>query len=115
MFHPGETVTHKFVIPFAISELKTVVVSYKQGDHIVLEKEIPSANWKKLDGKITSVSLTLSQKESLAFGDPDYTGCLSSESMPFNIQLNVITLGGTRHTSNPVKDSSGIQYLRVVK
>lgn len=103
MFFPGETITHRFVIPFAANEIDKVILSYKQNEAIIFEKTIDSG-FTAEDTHITSLEFQLTQLEGLLFSD----------DVPFTIQANVITKAGTRHTSHEMSSSSGIQYLREV-
>ncbi len=103
MFFPGETITHRFVIPFAANEIDKVIFSYKQKEAIMFEKTIK--NGFIVEGEnITSVEFALTQGEGLLFAD----------DAPFTVQVNVYTKQGTRHTSYELNSSSGIQYLREV-
>ncbi len=103
MFFPGETITHKFVIPFAANEIDYVIISYKQNEEIIFEKKIASG-FEQEGTNITSFSFVFTQSEGLLFDDNN----------SFTIQCNVYTKGGTRHTSYEMKNSSGVQYLREV-
>ena len=103
MFFPGETVTNRFIIPFAQDEVGKVVVTYKQNDQIILEKTITSGFTNEENQKC-SFDYVFSQPESLAFQD----------NSDFSIQLNVYTKSGTRHTSYEMRGVNGAQYLREV-
>ena len=103
MFSPGETVTQVFVIPFVISDVDHVVVSYKQNEVIVLEKTI-TGGFMEHDESSTSFAVELTQTDSLMFADCDY----------YNIQVNVYTVGGSRHASKAIRDKNGLQYHREV-
>lgn len=103
MFFPGETIIHKFVIPFEVIDVAKVIVTYKQNDQIVMEKTITSGFTETEDDQ-TSFDYSFMQPESLAFHD----------NTDFSIQLNVYTKGGTRHASYEMKESSGVQYYREV-
>lgn len=104
MFAPGETVTHRFVIPFAKSDIDYVVVSYRQNGQIILEKNIASSDPDmETDSQLSvSIEYELTQEESLLFED----------LTPYSIQLNVFTQGGSRHTSKEIGDKNFIQYHR---
>ena len=39
MLFPGETKYHTFTLPYAADNVDTVIVSYKQRDRILIEKE----------------------------------------------------------------------------
>ena len=115
MFHPGETVTHNFVIPFERTSISKIIVSYKQNDHVILERTITSAmldpenvNENTLvpiqDPAKTKFRIQLSQRESLLFKDVS----------DFKIQINVFTTSGSRHASAEIKGSSGVQHHREV-
>lgn len=102
MFFPGETIIHTFVIPFAETEIVKIIVSYKQNNAIILEKEITTVT---PDGPgLSKASIQFTQTESLMFQD----------DAVFTIQLNVIASDGTRHTSHELKSDNGVQYLREV-
>lgn len=103
MFFPGETITHRFVIPFAINEIDHVILSYKQNEAIIFEKTITS-DFVEESQHITSFSFTFTQTEGLLFSD----------NASFTIQCNVYTKSGTRHTSYEMKSNNGVQYLREV-
>lgn len=109
MFFPGETITHRFIIPFDPNEIDHVVISYKQNEAIIFEKTITSG-FEEISKDTTSLSFTFTQDEGLLFAD----------NSPFTMQCNVFTKetdgakGGTRHTSHEMSSSSGIQYLREV-
>lgn len=103
MFFPGETITHRFVVPFAANEIDKVIISYKQKEAIMFEKTLTSGFVKEAD-QITSVEFQLTQGEGLLFAD----------DTPFTVQVNVYTIVGTRHTSYEMSSSSGVQYLREV-
>ena len=103
MFFPGETVTHKFVLPFPAGDIDYVVFSYKQNDYIVFEKQIASG-FEELSVDSCSVSFAFSQEDGMRFLD----------NTPFTIQCNIFTKGQSRHTSYVMKGFSGIQYLREV-
>lgn len=103
MFHPGETVSHTFTIPFQASEVAKVIVTYKQNDRIVLAKTITSGITDSTDSA-SIVSLTLTQQESLLF----------EEKKGFTIQLNVFTNNGRRVTSNEIRGENGAQHYKEV-
>ena len=101
MFFPGETVTHRFVIPFNANEINHVILSYRQDDRIILEKTITS-DYESLSGGTCAVATTLTQQEGLLFAD----------NAGFTVQVNVYTKEGTRHSSFEVRSKSGIQTHR---
>ena len=102
MFFPGETITHKFIVPFSKSEIDHAVISYKQNGGIVFEVTITT--FEKVENSKCSVTYNFTQEDSLLFED----------DMPFTIQCNIYTKQGTRHTSHEMSSSSGVQYLREV-
>lgn len=104
MFAPGETITHKFRVPFVASEIKTAIVSYKQGEHLVLEKTIKSGFEEDDPPDHTFITVLLTQGESLLFKD----------DMPFTIQINIATTFGTRSTSREMSGSTLLQHVRDV-
>lgn len=103
MFFPGETVTHRFVVPFDSDEIDRVILSYKQNNNIIFEKTITSGFIDE-GHDLTSFSFEFSQDESLLFSDNE----------KFTIQCNVYTKGGSRHASHEMRSGSGVQYLREV-
>ena len=103
MFFPGETITHRFVVPFAANEIDKAIFSYKQKEAIMFEKIITEGFIREED-HITSIEFQLSQGEGLLFAD----------DAPFTVQVNIYTKVGTRHTSHEMGSSSGVQYLREV-
>lgn len=103
MFNPGETVCQQFTIPFVASELSTVVVTYKQNDDIVFEKSITS-DFEAADEVSTLITITFSQEESLLF----------KEMTSYSIQLNVVTLNGSRASSNVIYNNTGEQHHKEV-
>lgn len=103
MFFPGETVMQTFIVPFDITEISYMVVSYLQHDNIVLEKKVDTGFESQGDG-VTKIEFILSQEETLLFHD----------DAQFDMQCNVYTNSGTRHASPPISSSSGVQYLREV-
>lgn len=102
MFYPGETVIYSYVLPFAVADLHTVILSYKQKNHVILEKEITSG-FQEEEG-FAVVDHDLSQAEALMFED----------DVPFTVQVNVYTNGGSRHVSSEIKETTGVQYHREV-
>ena len=103
MFHPGETVSHTFTIPFSSSEVAKIIVTYKQNDHIILTKTITSNITDSSESTSLAV-VTLTQEESLLF----------EEGKDFKIQLNVLTNSGNRITSNEIKGENGAQHYKKV-
>ena len=112
MFNPGETIAHTFIIPFRRVDISKVIISYKQNEAIIFEREITSSRefmeHRGSDGEVdpikTEIRIILSQEESLLF----------SESDSFTIQLNVLTEGGSRHASATISGSNGIQHHKEV-
>ena len=111
MFIPGETISHTFIIPFDRTDIDTVIVSYEQKGHIVLERTIASQSEFNeyhdahgiLDPSKTEITVCLTQAESLLFED----------RQDFTVQLNVYT-GRSRHASAPIRGSNGIQHYKEV-
>lgn len=105
MFHPGETSTQLFELPFKKSDIKKVIVSYRQKGQIVLERTVTSpGNIVASADDTTLLSVTLTEAESLLF--KDFTDVA--------IQLNVIFNGNSsnRAVSSEVYTSTGIQHIR---
>ena len=99
MFIPGETIVHRFNIPFITSDIAKIIVSYREHDHVVFEREPNEISTS--DGQ-TQITVNFTQKESLLFAD-----CTS-----FLVQLNVLLADGTRCASKEIKVSSGRQHIR---
>ena len=103
MFHPGETVSHTFIIPFAATEVAKVIITYKQNDCIILTKTITSGISDSINS-MASIDVDLTQEESLLF----------EEKASFTIQLNVFTNNGRRITSNEIVGENGAQHYKEV-
>ena len=104
MFHPGETVIHKFTIPFNKNETNNVLVTYKQNESIILMKTIASEDITSIAVNSSSFTVELSQQESLLF----------DENKPFTMQLNVILGDGSRAASKEVSSKNGVQHYKEV-
>ena len=104
MFNPGETIAHQFIIPFVSTEISKVVVSYKQGDDIIIEKTVTSGFESIRGGTHTQFILIFSQQESLTFG----------EHQDYMVQVNVLTTAGSRATSKEIRGKNGAQYHKEV-
>ena len=101
MLFPGETVTHKFVLPFASTELQKVIVSYKQGDDIILE--MPAITSFTDEGtRKCSFEYLLTQTQALMFKD----------RISYYVQLNILSKDGIRIVSKPIKKTVGLQFHR---
>ena len=59
MFFPGETDYHIFTLPFAAADISSVIVSYKQRDRVLLEKEATAAE--QIEDFKCRVAVSLSQ------------------------------------------------------
>ena len=99
LFIPGETIMHRFKIPFVVSDITKIVVCYYQNDHTVLERNVNSFSPDD-GGTIAIVNFT--QEESLLFANDSQ----------YYIQLNVIMNDGTRCASKKIKCEAGTQYIR---
>ena len=87
------TPTHRFELPFSYSKyVSKVLISYGQGDEIVLEKTESDVVVK--DDRLMCVTLT--QEETNKFSD----------TLPVKMQVRVLTLGGNVVASR--------QILRIV-
>ena len=104
MFHPGETISHVFTIPFVAVEVSKVIVTYKQNDHIILTKSITSEMIDPVDPVTCKFTVAFNQEESLLF----------EEYKDFRIQLNVTTTTGSRATSKEIKSVNGPQHYKEV-
>lgn len=113
MFLPGETVVHEFIVPISYSQIQKVIVTYEQNDHIVLEKTLAPANVLD-DPEGSRINYTLTQEESLLFASPIERRCLSEQSVPYKVQLNIYTKGGARAVSVPIEGRTGVQHVREV-
>lgn len=102
MFVPGETIIHQFYIPFPQNEVTSVILSYKQNDDVVMEREITTARWESSESCYVIYEFT--QSDSLLFSD----------DIPFSVELNVMTAYGSRFTSQPIEGKIGEQYYREV-
>lgn len=110
MFYPGETIVQSFIVPFLQSDIDKAIVSYKQNDHIVLEKEATSTQiYDDTDPndpvpvEFSELVIVISQEESLLF----------ENDMSYEIQINIFSMGN-RQTSEPIKDTTGRQFYREV-
>lgn len=101
-FYPGQTDYQVITLPFASDDVGTVLVSYKQGGRVVLEKE--ASNKEAIDEESCSVSLLFTQAESLKFIDGE----------DILVQVNVTGASGGRVTSVPIVLPCGDQYHRRV-
>lgn len=110
MFCPGETVSHGFTVPFAPSEITDVYVTYRQGDHILLQKHITSG-FEPITGLSTNGEneilgsafvVVLTQQESLLFSEGTY-----------DAQVNVLA-GDSRFTSAEMRGEVGKQHIMAV-
>lgn len=104
MFSPGETTVQRFTVPFTPSELSTIIVTYRQDDHIVLIKTITSGFTAGATAGETAFEIALTQQESLMFKDDS----------DYYVQINVYTTSGSRATSKEMKDSTGVQHYKKV-
>ena len=82
---PGTTPKHTFTLPFDTSLIKTVQVTYKQGDKIVLKKKTEACT---LDG--ATISYRLTQEETFLF----------DQETTVRIQVRVLTHDGQAPASD---------------
>lgn len=75
----GSTPTHVFTLSIPVEEIQALRLTYVQGGKTVLDKTEADV---KMSG--ATVTLRLTQEETLAFGD----------TAPVNIQLKVLTTDG---------------------
>lgn len=125
MLLPGETVRHTFAIPFHKGDISKVIVSYKYGYDVFLEKTIVPKEPTTLDQYIKDindcpdvinmygedyitqndihsvVSYVLEQDETL----------LIPTCGEISIQMNILTTGLSRHTSTLIWHRTGPQHL----
>ena len=109
MFCPGETIRHTFIIPFLARNISKIVVTYKFKGDVFFEKVITSDNSTQFqyyepaeNENKTKVSFILSQDESLLFPEND---C-------YTIQINVLTLGNSRHSCTILKEETYVQQYQ---
>ena len=101
MFIPGETITHEFRIPFASEDIKTIYVTYRQNDQIVLVKKVFPVDIHDVSGDLNFFQVTLEQNESLLF----------KNNATFYVQLNVLFNDSkTRAASVELKGTTGRQH-----
>lgn len=101
MFHPGETIVHRFIIP-EIEDVQKIIVTYEQNKRFVLEKVVTSVS---TEGDETYVEVFLDQFDSLKFQD----------WKDVYAQLNVFCeKDGVKYrsASNPVEIATGVQFCR---
>ena len=103
MFIPGETISHRFVIPFVKGYVSKAIVSYKQCDHIVLIKEVDQVMMEE-DPEGSQFTIDLSQQESLLF----------KNGTDLYVQVNVLLGDGTRCTSLEIRRENSSQHIREV-
>lgn len=102
MFYPGETDRHTFDLPFAASDISSVLVSYKQKGRVLVEKSTTEAE--AIETMVARVYVDLSQADTLKFEDNE----------DISIQVNVTGSNGGRLTSTPIVVRCGQQYHRQV-
>lgn len=90
MLYPGETQYHTFTIPFASTEVSSVLVSYKQNGRVLIEKQ--AGNTEAIDDFTCRMSVSLSQAETMRFMDNE----------DITIQLNITGESGARVASKPI-------------
>ena len=101
MFIPGETICHRFQIPFMSTDVTEIIVSYYQNDYVILEKTVDASEL-EVEGGATYFTVQLTERESLMF----------QNHTSFRVQLNVLLTNGRRCTSEEIKGSNGIQHIR---
>ena len=101
MFIPGETIAHRFNIPFPKEGITRVLVTYKQENRTILVKTVYS-NEIQASGNNCYLTVTLSQEESLLF----------KNDKNFKAQLNILFSSGVRCASKEVDGINGIQHIR---
>lgn len=107
MLIPGETAVHYFTMPFELSDVSEIIVTYKQRGYIVLEKVITASSQDvtfSVDDNKTVFYFRLTQEESLLFEDEE----------DYSVQLNVKMQNTNRVASYPVFARTGPQYKRQV-
>jgi VCBS repeat-containing protein len=110
MIYPGETATHSFTIPFTLSGISEVLVTYEQDDYNAIERTIKAGDGttgvlKATDNDETTFEITLTQAETLRL----------KNGREVHIQLNVISGdGAARYVSRPIDEMCGTQYHKEV-
>lgn len=102
LFIPGETIIHRFCIPFSSSVISKVMVTYKQGDTIILEKTVTDYVTGSENPSQSYLNVPITQTESLLFQD-------SSE---YFVQLNILLTSGHRAASVPIRSYNSSQFYR---
>ena len=103
MFIPGETITHKFYIPFSTANINKIYVSYRQDNKIILIKEVTQSDI-RAEGINYYFEVRFTQEESLLF----------KNNNSYTVQLNVALESGSRCTSVELKGENGVQHVREV-
>ena len=103
MFIPGETISHRFIIPFSRDDIKIIEVSYRQNDHIVLVEPVYPGQVETITGG-GQFTVTLTQEKSLLFKD----------DADYYVQLNVIFKSDARCASVEIKGNNKMQHIREV-
>ena len=118
VFHPGETVVHSFVIPFPKSLIQQVIISYRQSDDIVFERPITRGT-DEFDSHVVVYEYEDSQgqhtdenKSRVWFQFTQIQSVLFKDVWDLHIQLNVITVNHSRHTSKEIRTYTGIQHIK---
>lgn len=107
MFIPGETISHRFHLPFSKTNIIKVIATYRQDGHIVLDPKTIYPSQITTEQTGSQFVITLSQEESLLFEDDKY----------FYVQLNVLTSvngSNVRTTSYELRSETKLQHLREV-
>ena len=105
MFIPGETIAHRFKIPFLREGITKILVTYKQNNSTILVKTVHFANIQEnIPGNNCYFTVTLSQEESLLF----------KNNTDFKVQINVVFSSGVRTASIELDGANGIQHMRKV-
>lgn len=102
MFHPGETDTQVFTIPFPAEDVRKAFVSYKQANKIVLVKEC--REFEVDDEDNSTMTIEINQEDSLCFVD----------NASIKVQINLYFFDGSRRTSDPITYTAGEQYYKAV-
>ena len=104
VFIPGETISHKFVVPFQSGSVTKIIVTYRQDNHVILEKIVYPGQVESLPAGNGQFTVLLSQEESLLFDDDKL----------FYVQINAILTNNTRCTSAEIKGTNLKQHIREV-
>lgn len=103
MFIPGETITHRFYIPFSTDNVSKIYVSYRQDNKLIFQTEVSKQDIQS-EGINYYFEVLFTQEQSLLF----------KNNNSYTVQLNVALESGKRCTSIELKGENGVQHIREV-